>query len=82
MKVAVSSMSSKGYRKGVSRNKKTCQMRESDENLKSKISRKENIASDTNVERSLKGKLSFLLAHTQACYKDRSNQSTHRGLSF
>ena len=48
-------------------------MRECDETVKQKRAEKreaENEASDVNGERHFKGKLSFALAHTQACYKD------------
>lgn len=61
-------------------------MRESDEKVKQKLEQrkeeKKHRASGKNGERHFKGKLSFALAHTQACYKDVSTMFTYRGFLF
>ena len=48
-------------------------MRESDEKVKRRgetLKKEICVASDMNGKRRFKGTLSFVLAHTQACYKD------------
>lgn len=62
-------------------------MRESDEKVKQKFAEKKktvSVASGMKGERQSKGKLSFALAHTQACHKDSkpSTRLTYRGFCF